>query len=63
MTGSIITIRYNPKNPDKSWSEDDYYRTGFGRFQAFDYPIALLSIAVLGLLTIGAILLIKWISK
>jgi hypothetical protein len=53
--GSMITIRYNPENPDKSWCEDDYYRTGFGRFQAFDYPITLLVLVLCFLLIFAMI--------
>jgi hypothetical protein len=55
MTGSTISIRYNPKNPDKSWTEDDYWRSGFGRFQSFDYPIAFLALIVFFLLAIAVI--------
>jgi len=40
--GATIRIRYNPKNPDKNWCADDYFRSGFGRFQSFGYPIAFL---------------------
>jgi hypothetical protein len=54
MTGSAIAIRYDPKDPDKSWSEYDYYRAGFGRFQTFDYPIAFVSLVLFIVLLIGA---------
>lgn len=55
MTGSTITIRYNPRNPDKNWCADDYYRAGFGRFQTFDYPIAFLVLFVLFVVGIAVI--------
>jgi hypothetical protein len=55
MEGAAITIRYNPQNPKKSWCEDDYYRTGFGRFQSFDYPITLMVIVGAFLLLIAVI--------
>ena len=38
MEGATIRIRYSPKNPNRSWCADDYFRAGFGRFQRFDYP-------------------------
>ena len=53
--GAAITIRYNPRNPRKSWCEDDYYRSGFGRFQSFDYPIAMLTMIGLMLLLFAVI--------
>lgn len=53
--GGTITIRYNLKNPNKSWCEDDYYRSGFGRFQSYDYPIVMLVMVVCFLLIIGVI--------
>jgi hypothetical protein len=53
--GATIRIRYNPKNPNKSWSAEDYYRSGFGRFQAFDYRIALLCLILLTMLLVAAI--------
>ena len=55
MTGSTISIRYNPKNPNKSWSEYDYYRSGFGRFQSFDYPVVMLVMVGVFLLLIAVI--------
>lgn len=55
VEGSAITIRYNPKNPRRSWSQDDYHRAGFGRFQAFDYPIAMLAMIGIFLLMIAVI--------
>jgi uncharacterized protein DUF3592 len=33
MEGAAIRIRYNPKNPNKSWCADDYYRSGSGGFR------------------------------
>lgn len=59
MTGSVINIRYNPKDPDKNWCADDYYRAGFGRWQKFGFPILMLSIFLLGLLATGIALLIR----
>lgn len=53
MTGSTISIRYNPKNPDKNWCADDYFRAGIGRWQAFDFPMFMLSMLLLALLVIG----------
>jgi hypothetical protein len=55
MEGAEITIRYNPKNPRKSWCEQDYYRSGFGRFQSFDYPITLMVMVGVFLLLIAVI--------
>ena len=31
MEGATIRIRYSPKNPNRSWCADDYFRSGFGR--------------------------------
>jgi hypothetical protein len=53
--GATIKIRYNPKNPNKSWCAHDYLRAGFGRFQSFDYPIALLCLLVFSLAFIAII--------
>jgi len=53
--GAAITIRYNPQNPRKSWCEDDYFRCGFGRFQSFDYPVAMLLMIGIFVLLIAAI--------
>ncbi len=47
MEGATIEIRYNPKNPNKNWCPDDYSRSGFGRFQSFDFRIALLCVIVI----------------
>jgi hypothetical protein len=52
FTGATIQIRYNPKDPDKSWCADDYYRSGFGRFHKFGFPVLLLCIAGTTLLAI-----------
>jgi hypothetical protein len=57
--GSVITIRYNPQDPNKNWCADDYYRAGFGRWQKFGFPILILSIFLLGLLATGIALLIR----
>ena len=59
MTGSKITIRYNPKNPDKSWCEDDYFRSGFGRWQSFGFPLLFWSLVGVTLLLVALISLIK----
>jgi Protein of unknown function (DUF3592) len=59
MTGSTISIRYNPKNPNKNWCADDYFRAGFGRWQAYGFPIFLLSILLLVLLLTGIAMLIR----
>jgi len=55
MEGSAITIRYNPTNPRKSWCADDYYRSGFGRLQSFDYPITIMVIVGVFVLLIAVI--------
>lgn len=55
MEGAMIRIRYSPKDPNISWCADDYFRSGFGRFQRFDYPIALLCMIVFFLICIAII--------
>ena len=55
MEGAKIRIRYNPKNPNKSWCADDYFRSGFGRFQNFNYPIALLCLILISLVCVAII--------
>ena len=53
--GATIRIRYNPRNPRKNLCEDDYFRTGFGRFQSFDYPVAMMVMIGIFVLLIAAI--------
>jgi hypothetical protein len=59
MTGSMIQIRYNPNNPDKSWCEDDYWRTGFGLWQRVGFPILMLSLVAVTLIALGVIFILK----
>ena len=59
MTGSVITIRYNLKNPDKNWCADDYYRAGFGRWRAHGYPVLMLRLFLAWLLVMGVVFVFK----
>jgi len=59
MTGSTITIRYDPKNPDRNWCADDYYRAGFGRWQSYGFPLFMLWMFLGFLLLMGLVVLFK----
>ena len=59
MTGSVITIRYNPNDPDKNWCADDYYRAGFGRWRSHGYPVLMLCLFLAWLLVMALVFLFR----
>ncbi|HEY1901281.1 MAG TPA: DUF3592 domain-containing protein [Terracidiphilus sp.] len=59
MTGNTVKIRYYPTNPNKTWYEDDYFRSGFGLWQNRGFPILMLSIVLFFLLTFALITIFK----
>lgn len=59
MTGSTITIRYNPKGPARNWCAEDYYRAGLGRWHAYGFPVLMLWLFLIWLFLMGLILIFK----
>jgi len=59
MTGSTVTIRRNPANPNKTWYEGDYSRSGFGLWQGKEFLILMFCLVVILILAMGVITVLK----